>query len=218
MGNSFEVLSWRVVMKRFVASVFLIVFSMVSASGQSSTQQTGDAKCTAKFAQALSIRGIRLGLSVDELLALFPDMANKQSITRRLEEARDYPYLGRADISLTPNGNISREKLAGINRVSLTIFDDRVVGYSVGYEGLPAGAYWPNLDEWIAKLSETLSLPGTSQWLPRNGGKSLSCDGVIFTAHGGDGGTFGVHTEDFSKQIKEREKAYQEKKRREFKP
>jgi hypothetical protein len=206
-------------MKRFTAILFSIALLAVPASSQSSTQQTGDAKCTAKYAQSLSIRGIHLGMSVDELLAMFPDVVNKESITQSLKAAQDYPNFGRAIIYLQPSGPISREKLAGISNISLTLFDNRVVAYSVGYEGLPRGAYWANLDEWVAKLSEKLNLPHPSQWIRSGNSKTLNCDGIIVTAYNtGDGGSFSMHTEDFTKLLEERNRAYLEQKRREFKP
>jgi hypothetical protein len=206
-------------MKQFTAIVFTMALLAVPANSQTSAQQSVESRCTAKFAQAISIRGVHLGMSADELFALFPWLAESPNIKSRLENAKEQPHFGVAAFVLEPRDNAGKEKLAGISHLQVTLFDNRIVSYSVSYEDPPRGAQWDTTDEWIAKLSETLNLPDISEWNLNNGYKTLSCEGVRITASaGGTGGSVSVHTDDWRKQIKAREKAYQEQKRRDFKP
>jgi hypothetical protein len=205
-------------MKQFTAIVFTMALLAVPAMSQQSTQQPGESQCTAKFAQALSIRGVHLGMSADELFALFPWLAESPNIKSRLENAKEQPNFGVVAFALEPRDNAGKEKLAGISHLQVTLFDNRIVSYYVSYEGPPRGAEWNDLDEWIAKLSETLNLPGSSEWISTGGSKALNCEGVRIIAGAGGVGSVSVSTDDWRKQIKAREKAYQDKKRRDFKP
>jgi hypothetical protein len=205
-------------MKHFTVTLLFISWFAVPASGQNFTQQTGDAKCTAKFAQALAIRGVHLGLSADELLAMFPDVVNKQVITQKLEAAKDYPYFGRAEIYLVPSGSISREKLTGVQEISLVLFDNRVVSFSVTYQGPPTGAHWDSANEFLTKLSETLKLPAAAHWVTTDYSGNLNCEGVQIMVSAGGSGSIYISTKDWNRQLDERQKAYHNLKRRQFKP
>lgn len=205
-------------MKHFTAIAFATALLAVPANGQTPAQAAGAASCSARFAQALSIRGIHLGLSADELLAMFPDSDSIGDTKRALDRAKEPPNFGIARIHLLQGGNVSKEKLTGINNISLTLFDDRVVHYWVTYEGPPSGVYWDNIDDWIAKLSETLRLPGASAWVRTNDTANLNCEGVQISVSAGGSASLKVETKDWLTQINARQKAYQEKKRRDFKP
>jgi hypothetical protein len=208
----------RLEMKQLTAIAFVVVLLTVPAISQQATQQQSNSKCTAKFAQAFSIRGVHLGMSADELFTLFPDTANNESNRRTIEDAKIPPKFGQAYFHVKPGGNVTKEKLAGISSIFVELFDNRIVSYSVSYEGPPNGPKWDNVDDWIAKLSETLKLPDTSEWVPRDGAKVLNCEGIRIQATTNRNGSIWVIKDDWLPELRGREKAYEEQKRREFKP
>lgn len=202
-------------MKQLIAIAFVLVLLAIPAMGQTPAPQASDSKCTAKFARALSIRGLHIDLSTDELFRLFPDARNNERLKQALETAKAYPDLGNTTFYPQLSVDVTRERWAGVDNIYLRIFDNRVVSYSISYEGPPKGPQWDSTDQWITKLSETLKLPSPSEWSLINGNKGLNCEGVIINANAG---SIGVSTEEWSAQVKARAKAYDEQKRREFKP
>jgi hypothetical protein len=205
-------------MKQLVAIAFVLVFLSVPAMSQAPAQQSGDSKCTAKFAQTLSIRGVHLGMSSEELFTLFPDARNQPFNQEALEKAKVPPQFGRASITIYSGGKVRNEKLAGINQIGVELFDNRIVSYLVSYEGPPTGAQWDSVDQWIVKLSETLNLPVISEWVPRDNSKIVNCEGIQILANVNTNGMIRVIKDDWVPQSRAREKAYEEQKRREFKP
>jgi hypothetical protein len=191
-------------MKQLTAIAFVCVLLAVPAISQQVTQQESNSKCTA------------------EVLNMFPDTVNNERNRDALEKAKTYPDFGRANLQLGPAGNITKEKLAGIDRISVDIFDNQVVTYSVYYEDQPHGVRWDNIDQWVVKLSETLKLPDVSQWTTSpdyNSRKTLDCEGVKIIADVQSKGSIRIINDDWvPKQVTAREKAYAEQKRREFKP
>lgn len=203
-------------MKHFTASALALALFVILATSQTSAEQPSQSRCTAKFARGLAIRGIHLGMTTDELLAMFPELQEQKS---RLEKAKDYPSFGFIGIRLSAQTDGSREKLAGINNLDLTLFDNRVVRYSVSYEGPPIGAHWHNPTEFLTKLSETLNLPGASDWVIAGSTAKLNCERVqIDVTAGGPGYIEILDIRDWEQQLDERQKTYHNKKRREFKP
>lgn len=204
-------------------TVLALVFLLTAySSAQTPNQPTGESKCSAAMAKSLTIRGIHLGMSKDEVFALFPGASESPEFKQRLQAAQEPPNFGQAFFQLFPRSYSTKERFAGINQISISLFDDRVVGYAIEYEGFPTGPRWNTLDEWIAKLSETLHLPGTGEWIQKSFqqySKTLNCEGYqIFADNLNARGTIDVHEGDIDQKRAAREKAYQEKKRREFKP
>lgn len=201
------------------ALVFLLPTVTVA---QTTNQGTNGSTCTAAMARSLTIRGIRLGMSTDEVLALFLGASENPEVKAALVNPQAPPKFGLTQTYLSPRLYSTRERFAGIDFVNATFFDDRLASYYVQYTGPPDGPAWNNLDEWIAKLSETLNLPVPGDWprQPGNGySRALTCDGFkIWAGNQNQRGMVGVSEENVDRKVRARDLAYQEKKRREFKP
>src|SRR5689334_11492451 len=139
-----------------------------AAFAQTAGQQINNSTCSAEMVRSLTIRGIHLGMSRDELLALFPGASEKTEVKAALENVQAPPKFGMTGVYFYPRAYSTRERFAGISNFSVTLFDDRVAAYRVEYDGPPDGPAWQKLDEWIAKLSETLHLPGLEAWKRRD--------------------------------------------------
>jgi len=194
----------------------------MTAAAQTAGQQTSDSVCSAATARSLTIRGIHLGMSAAELLALFPGASENPEVKAALENVQAPPKFGMTQFYVGPGAYSTRERFAGIDMISVTFFDDRLTSYFIQYIGPPNGPMWNNLDEWIAKLSETFHLPGLRDWprqFPDETSRVLTCDGFkIWAGNQNQRGTIGVTEENVDRKRQAREQAYQEKKRREFKP
>jgi hypothetical protein len=99
-------------------------------------------------------------------------------------------------------------------------FDRRVVGLDVYYEEFPRGARWRNPDDLVQRFSDSLRLPGAKDWLPEQGyaRKRLKCDGFDVVVAGGEHALISFSQLNWVETQKERLAAFEEQKRREFKP
>lgn len=128
-------------------------------------------QCSVPLDRAPTIRGIRLGMSADELMSLIaPNNNSKVQAETALKNAGLAPNYGLATFTLYPRNAAvmeSREKFAGINRIGFKTFDGRVVEINVIYSMRSPDLYpsW-TIDEWTAKVSNSFSLPGANNWEP----------------------------------------------------
>ena len=114
--------------------------------------------CTLTLAGAPNIKGLRLGITTDEVLLLFPGSKNDPAVRSDLD--RPPSRFGTSSFGLSPDKYESKEKFAGINQVTVRLLDGRVSTLRVSYNG-PAYAH---VDSFIAKLASETNLPGSDQW------------------------------------------------------
>jgi hypothetical protein len=139
------------------------------------------------MAQVPDISGLRLGLTPEQVLALFPgsneDMEVRDSLSRPAS-----PF-GVSSFVIKPGRYKSKEKFTWITQVTFTLLDGRVSSFSVGYNG----PEWPHVDKFVAKFSEGTNLPPPEAWEAYVGMdnqlKILKCTDVeIRVFAGGQGG------------------------------
>lgn len=119
--------------------------------------------CNLTMAQAPAIRGIRLGMTVEELLQLFPG-ADPNRIKAEVETTKSEPAFGVASIHLDSSQHRDREQ--GLS-FQLVLFDGRVVSVT--------GRYYMNnhtqygtvftLEQFIDKITATYQLPAKENWV-----------------------------------------------------
>lgn len=56
--------------------------------GQTPSGSSADSRCSLTREQAPEIRGIRLGMSTDQILGMFPDDTNRQRITEAIKDSK----------------------------------------------------------------------------------------------------------------------------------
>jgi uncharacterized protein DUF4177 len=142
-------------------------------------------QCSVPLDRAPTIRGLRLGMSADELLSLLAFNNNSRlPVETALKNAGLAPNYGLATFTLSPRDSTMmevREKFAGINNFSFTTFDGRLVEIHVAYSRRSPDLYpsW-TIDEWTAKISSSFSLPGANYWEPSssNDQRTLKCKGL----------------------------------------
>jgi hypothetical protein len=203
-------------MNKLAVAFLALAFVTVPVISQASTTQRAKTKCNLTDNSAPSVRGLRLGMSTQELLALFPGVTNRREMKDAIEKAKsgaggEVVYLG---FEAATEGDA--QQFAGVVSVAAGVAKARVVDFSIQY----AGATWSTIDEWVTKLSETLKLPGKGNWtagMSESPNKVLRCGGIeIEAAIQGDGASIRITNTAFFKPTDDR--AAEQKKRREFKP
>lgn len=201
-------------MKKVLLIAFIL--GLVSSAGAqtSNTGASGTGECKLTLAQAPAIRGIRLGMSVDQVLAQIPGAEADSDLLARL--SRD--NFGSKSAIVTPGRYVtSKEKFAGVNSINLSFFDGRLASFFIPYDGRE----WRSDKQFVARLAEVLSLPDVGSWKPINNGLAIACDGFEISGQL-HGLTCAIAMKDMKvdvgKVVREREEVPKEKARRAFKP
>jgi hypothetical protein len=121
-------------------------------------QEQEKVPCTLTLAGAPNIDGLRVGMTTDEVLALFPGSKNDPEVRAELEHPPS--RFGTSSFTLTPGKYESKDKFAGINQAMFRLLDGRVSSVRLSYNG-PA---YSHVDSFVTKLAEEASLPKSDQW------------------------------------------------------
>lgn len=142
--------------KRFIVGVVMVLAAAAPALAQ------GGGGCTLKVGEGPEIRGLRLGMSTAQLRARHPGLP-----ALRPDE------FGQSHVRLDLRSGVGGEAFAGVTDLRLNFIDDRLVEYQVTYADAP----WENIDQFLAKLGESLSLP--AGWTDAGEKRrKLVCDGL----------------------------------------
>ena len=166
-------------MKIFLAIVSLLITVSVactasrSAGSQSllnanatvqSPTQTTDASaqdkppCELTLAGVPDIKGLRLGMTPEQVLALFPGSNEDAEIRSNL--AKPPSPFGVSSFVVRPDKFGSKDKFSGISQITFSLLDGRVSNFSVGYNG----PEYSHVDKFVAKFVEGTNLPAVDQW------------------------------------------------------
>ena len=203
-------------MRHIVLSASVLLMA-ISAYGQSDSSQP----CTLKLSQAPAVRGVRLGMTVDELLPMFPGSSDSVAIKQALSSAEGYPQFGEGQFGIDPSNWGNKERFSGINAYYFDVFDRRIVGLTIQYPRFPQGPRWQDPDDLVRRFSESFHLPGPKDWAPEQGDsnrKKLKCDGFEVRVTAGDQSSVGFYYSGWEGTRRERLAAFDEQKRRDFKP
>ena len=191
---------------------------VVPTFSQTSNQST----CNLTITQSPAVRGIRLGMSAEEVFALFPGGAESPENKNAMLSAQVPPNYGVASLYfyLWAYPPPSKERFSGIDSISITLFDGRATKISVAYTGYPKGPSWFNVDDFITKLSEAFALPGAKDWLQSDQfSKTLKCSGFeIRASNQNRNGSMSLSNNSYTETVRQRAAADEERRRREFKP
>jgi hypothetical protein len=204
-------------MNKLAVSLVAVTFVTISSVSQA-TNNTSQTKCTLTESSAPTVRGLRLGMSAQELLALFPNITRKKEMKDAIEQAKSATGSEAVYLGFDPATDGDARQFAGVDSVSAGFYKARVVDLNLQY----AGATWKNIDEWIARVSETFKLPGAQDWVvgPNEApNKVLTCEGVMIEAAiQGGSSSFRIRNSAYQRELDERAKAAEERKRTEIKP
>jgi len=205
-------------MNKLAIAFVALAFVTVTAISQASNPQPARPKCNLTEATAPSVRGLRLGMSTQQLLALFPGSSKRREMKDAVEKAKAATGNEASYLAFDPATDGDAKQFGGVESVSAGVNKGRVIDLSIQY----GGATWKDIDEWVAKLSEALKLQGPGDWTVgpnENPNKVLRCEGIeIEAAIQGGGSSIRMTNTEYFNGVLERAKAAEDKKRREIKP
>jgi hypothetical protein len=143
--------------------------------------------CDLTLSKAPVINRVKLGMTVDEVLALFPGSKQDPDVSAALARRG---AVGNGSLPITPSKYGNSADFKNINRISFSLLDGRVSSFTIQYNG-PA---WPDIDKFVENFVQGRDLPAASQWEPYVGMetqmKTLTCTGFsIRLFSGGEGGS-----------------------------
>jgi hypothetical protein len=197
----------------------LILCVTATIRGQVAGSSSANSQCVLAVAQSPEIRGIRLEMSAEKLMAAFPEELNRTAIDKAIKDSKKPENYGLGRTDLRPAIGVANPKFVDVNWISVDLLDERVTSFTIGYVN-PA---WSSVDQFITKLSETLQLPAPEKWggEPGSPNKFLKCDGFGVSAlanPGTYGGMVSVRDALASQTVANRREAEKEKARKAFKP
>jgi hypothetical protein len=182
----------------------------------------GPSKCNLTLAQAPVIRGIRLGMTTDELLSLFPRSKEQSDTIKALSNAEANYGVISVYFGLDKYPENKAMFSNNIGYYQITLFDGRVASFSANYNFTTQenrSHDWTYMT-WIPKLSETYNLPKPEDWAGSNVyDASITCQGFQMKVYArGNGASIGIIGPQYDEQIKQRREAASDQLRRDFKP
>jgi hypothetical protein len=181
----------------------------------------GPSRCNLTPAQAPVFRGIRLGMSMEELLALFPRSKEQSKTIEALSKAE--ANYGEVHLEFGRDLYPENREMFSNNVVSYTttLFDGRVTSFNA-YYSFPAPnnrshAWTPAT--WLNKLSESYKIPEQKDWEFLGNYASIGCQDFQMRVYASDNSTsIRMIGPPYDDQKKQRREAAAAKLRGEAKP
>jgi hypothetical protein len=167
--------------------------------------------CKLTLAQAPAIRGLRLGMTSEELFAIFPANEREEfDRAQKLKSAELAPYYGSTYFDFRPAGYATRDRFTGVQSIRSHLLDGKVVAIIAQYSNAPQ---FDSREQLMEIVTKQLGLPAFKDW-PDSNSSTLLCDGFKFWVNGYSG-DFSVGLEDptIFKILEERRKTDLAKKR-----
>jgi hypothetical protein len=165
--KSFLVIASLLIVASIACTANTSVGSQPLAKATTEPQQTGPASstvsqeripCTLKLAGAPVINGLHLGMTPDEVLALFP--GSKEDPEVRTNLSRPPRQFGVSSFLIRPAKYQSGDKFIGIGQITFTLLDGRVSTFYLGYNG----PQYSHVDQFVEKLIGGSNFPPLNQW------------------------------------------------------
>lgn len=192
-----------------LSAIVLCVASTAAAqTANPSPQVAGDCKLT--LSESPALQGIRLGMTVDQALDVFPK--NSRGPLVRTES----PRYGFHTVGVDPQNTEDKENSSGVRYINLGFLDGELSFFTIVYYG----PEWNNEEQFASQVADTLNLPGSDFWKTIGGSKVLNCDGFQISVQLNSGNTIELrNTErDAAKIVAQREKEAKQETRRALKP
>jgi hypothetical protein len=141
------------------------------------------------MSQAPDVAGLKLGMTIEQVLSLFPGSETDKEIRASL--SRPVNKFGVKTLVIHPAKFSADKKFDGVNQIVLTFLDGRISTLNVSY----SGPVWANVNEFVSKFAQEKGLPGSDSWDAKSGVdnqlKTLKCsDFEISVFAGGENVNF----------------------------
>jgi hypothetical protein len=217
---------------RYLALVAILVGTTMLSAGQARKRANVQPACRMTADQSPEIRGLRLGMSVADLTAAFPEETNKKAIQRAVDDAKKPDAYGFARVTLLRSYPVVNPRFSGVLFILVQLVDEHISLLRVDYE---SGTEWKSADQFVSKLSDAFHLPAGENWRSADnaqpyqakasavdyGNRVLSCNDftILATINNGNGGSaVEVKNPRMEQVVDDRREAAKEKVRQAFKP
>ena len=175
--------------------------------------------CKMNLAQAPVIRGLRLGMTSDELFTFFPGNERQQfDRTEKLKRAEIPPNYGFTSFQFSPSEFSTTDRFKGISSFNIGLLDRKIVSISANYYDTPQ---YDRIDQLLEVISRQFNLPEYQTWpgyRENMSSASLSCGEFTFYVNGYSSSfNIGLTDPTFQKVVEDRRLADRIKKREGFK-
>ena len=168
-------------------------------------------RCGLTISTLPGVKGLKLGMTPDEVLALFPGSKEDAAVRAHLSQPTQ---LGSSQFVIRPEKYENKADYREVTQITLTLLDGRVANFTLGFNG----PQWNHVDQFVAKFIEGANFPPADQWEAYPGMdtqmKTLTCaDFSIRIFAGGEGGRLNyVLLQDLEadKKLKDRRKKARE--------
>jgi len=170
------------------------------------------AACTLKLSEAPVINRLKLGMTADQVLAVFPGSKDDAEVRSAVSKAPG--PLGNSSFLITPSKYGSAADFKEVSRVTFSMLDGHLSSFTINYNG----PQWPDVDKFVETFVEGKNLPAANQWEPYAGMetqmKTLTCtDFSVRVFSGGEAGNQNyvlVQDLEADKKLKERRRKARE--------
>jgi hypothetical protein len=145
-------------MKKFLAIGLLLIGASVVCGQTSDSGAAEKPICALTMAQAPDVGGLKLGMTIEQMLALFPGSREDNDIRTAL--SRPANAFGVTNFIIRPEKYASKAKFAGVSQINVTMLDGRISNFYAGYNG----TVWNHVDEFVTKFSAGTNLPAPEAW------------------------------------------------------
>ncbi len=200
----------------------------IDPAKQQSIEEKKLPTCQLTLEQAPKFRGIRLGMSVKEMLSLFPGSEQSDSVINGLQGMSKYYGHGGFRFDFERYGRMKETATLfdGVQLYSFEVLDDRVVAYAVFFSEYRKDLEWSwTASAWQEKLTEIFRLPPSENWgktaISKYYPGSMLCNGFeILSNANAKSASFTIQESlqpNLSEQIRQRREAAADKVRQSFK-
>jgi hypothetical protein len=116
--------------------------------------------CPLKLSDAPVIDDLKLGITSDQVLALFPGSKDAPDVKSDL--TRPVTRFGGSSLVIRPGNFEPKEKYAGVNQITFNFLDGKVSSFNIGY----AGPEYPHVDKFVEVVTSRSNLPSVEHWEP----------------------------------------------------
>jgi hypothetical protein len=159
-----------------------------STEAHSSVQPAQEkVQCNLTTSESPAIKGLKLGMTANEVVAIFPGAGDDQELRSQL--SRPPGRFGTSSFVIRPEKYQNKESFPGITQITFALLDGRVYTFTINYNGPAYG----HVDNFVEKFVEGTNLPAADQWDAYQGMdnqlKILNCKGFELRVFaGGEGG------------------------------
>ncbi len=114
--------------------------------------------CSLTKAEAPVVSGLKLGMTTEEVLAVFP--GSKEDPELRAQWSRPPSRLGVSNFVVLPEKLAPNDKFAAFSQFTFNLLDGRVSSVNIGYNG----PQYANVDEFVTRFVKKTKLPPADQW------------------------------------------------------